>query len=518
MVNEYDMHNSTTVKVQENEFFAISENAPAAEKAIVEEMQKQLKETDVQDFLTWHGQPMWSKILRFEKDKNGSVTYAIPTQNNKEITGFFAATIDKSNAIKFEMHRQIAVELKKGEYSYANITTQQSKTLLDYFSSKSAFVNESAASENTSSTWSCYWLWVEVTTLQKTNGNQQNMEDPGGYWELRCIYQGGGGGGGTGGGDPGGGGTGGGGTGGCGGGGGNTEVFNYNWWNNEASLLTPCELIAVINRLSPILNLTALQIHYLMARPARTEEIDRYLTNNPQNTQIAKDHLNKLTQDIDYNTFVEGHAQTGDPLKMWWEDEVWLRLIKYQMSEWAFNFYMQNTRPANKKPEEFSNKCDGLKEMALRTKSQIQEILGYVTYDNKLIITDMGNPESVNMNLLKLNGYVYYYYPLSLGLPSLSYHNMVVDSVNQRILIPIRNTVHTHVAGGYSIDYIDARSEGDLRNAMQLDDMTYITNYVIEPFGSTYKTGKFNSDEYNNNYIDVHIGLTLEEICQHINL
>ncbi len=320
VLNSFDNNSPAAISIQARGFFTISENAPVEEKTIVNAMKNQLKENDVQDFLNWHGQPVWSKIIKFEKDKNGSVTYAIPTQKNNDITGFFAATIDKYNNIQFEMHRQSATALKKGEYSYANITLSKREMLLDYFNGKTKNAYESVNSE-TSSYWSCYWQWIEVTTLQEANNNQQNMEDPGeqGYWLIICIYNGGGGGG------TGGGGGGGGGTGGCGGGG-NTETFNYKWWNNAASLLSPCELIAVINRLSPLLGLNALQIHYLMERPNRTEEIDRYLTNNPQNIQIAKDHLDKLTQDIEYDNFVENHAQTGDPLKMWWEDENWLKI------------------------------------------------------------------------------------------------------------------------------------------------------------------------------------------------
>ena len=48
-------------------FFTISEKSPNALKAIVKEMQKQFKENDVQDFLNWHGQPVWSEIIKFEK-------------------------------------------------------------------------------------------------------------------------------------------------------------------------------------------------------------------------------------------------------------------------------------------------------------------------------------------------------------------------------------------------------------------------------------------------------------------
>jgi hypothetical protein len=130
----------------------------------------------------------------------------------------------------------------------------------------------------------------------------------------------------------------------------------------------------------------------------------------------------------------------------------------------------------------------------------------------------MGNPESVKMNVLKLNGNVYYYYPLSLGLPNLDYFGMIKDTVNQRILIPIRSTVHTHVHGAaYPIDDFNARSEEDFITARLLESITFVKNHVIEPSGSTYKTGQFDGDSNNNNYTDLHVGLTLEEICLHVN-
>jgi hypothetical protein len=327
--NIVDKNSQATVSTQAKDFFTISEKAPDALKAIVKEMQKQLKYNDVQDFLKWHGQPVWSKIVKFEADKNGAVTYAIPTQKSGEITGFFAATIGKLNNIQFEMHRKTAIALKKAEYSYADIEAEKRNAILQIFTGNIAV--KQTQTNNLEGTF-CWFEWILHTTFQKTGDKKTetstaNMEAPNGHWELHCVLIYGGGGGGTGGGgDPGGGGTGGGGTGGGCGGGGNTETFNYKWWNNEASLLSPCELIAVINRLSPILNLTPLQIHFLMERPDMAEEIDRYLTNNPQNVQIAKDHLEKLTLDVDYFNFVLGHAQTGDDQKMWWDDAAWLQI------------------------------------------------------------------------------------------------------------------------------------------------------------------------------------------------
>ncbi len=269
------------------DFFTISENAPNAIRVIVKEMQKQLKENDVKDFLNWHGQPVWNKIIKFEKDKNGLTTYAIPTQKSGTITGFFAITFDKDN-IKFEMHRENAIKLKKAEYTYSNINLTVSKNILDIFSNNPKLQN----TEETNSLRNCFWIWILNETFQKESTSNMTIGggDPGGYWEWHCEVMGGGPGGGGdpggywewhcevmgggpgGGGDPGGGGGGGGGsggvTGGCGGGGGNTETFTSKWWSNEASILSPCELTEVVNRLAYLLGLNTLQRFFYYNFPA----------------------------------------------------------------------------------------------------------------------------------------------------------------------------------------------------------------------------------------------------------
>lgn len=324
IVNGTDKNSPATVSMQAKDFFTISMDAPDAEKSIVKEMQKQFKENDVLDFLKWHGQPLWRRIIKFEEDKNGSVTYAIPTQKNNEITRFFAATIDKANAVKLEMHRKAAIALKKGEYTYADINSDRSIAIFNIFN------NKTKNSEQTNSLFlHCWFEWVEQTTFQKTTTS--NMESvvhhPRGYWELICMETSGGGGGtGGGGGGTGGDDTGGGGTGGCGGGGGHEETFNYKWWSNESSLLSPCNLLEAINRLSYFLELNTAQLNWLRRHPSMIEELDRYIGGggSQQTNQIAKDDLDKMMNDNDYLLFVESHENTGDPLKMWWEDDNWL--------------------------------------------------------------------------------------------------------------------------------------------------------------------------------------------------
>ena len=89
ILNSLDKNSQDAISKQAKDFFTLAVNAPVEEKAIVTEMQNQLKENDVQDFLNWHGQPVWSKIIKFEAFKNGTVTYAIPTQKNEKNNGIF---------------------------------------------------------------------------------------------------------------------------------------------------------------------------------------------------------------------------------------------------------------------------------------------------------------------------------------------------------------------------------------------------------------------------------------------
>lgn len=515
IVNGADKNSPATVSMQAKDFFTISANAPDAEKAIVKEMQKQFKENDVQDFLKWHGQPLWSRIIKFEEDKNGSVTYAIPTQKNNEITGFFAATIDKANVIKLEMHRKAAIALKKGEYTYADINSDRSIAIFNIFN------NKTKNSEQTNSLFlHCWFEWVEQTTFQKTTTS--NMESvvhhPRGYWELICMETGGGGtgggGGGTGGED-----TGGGGTGGCGGGWGHDETFNYKWWSNESSLLSPCNLLEAINRLSYFLELNTTQLNWLRTHLSMVEELDRYIGGggSQQTNQIAKDHLDKMMSDYDYLTFVESHSLNGDQLKMWWDDDTWLTLIKYQMPETAFNFYMQNTRPQNKKPEEFADKCLGIIQMAEGTRNDIyhKERVGCLTIDGKIIITDVGTESEVKFSVKIKNNTTYYYYPLALGLPTLSYSGMIIE--NNEILIPIRADIHTHDGYGESIDWFNSKSSGDLESAQLMYNNPFVKNYVIEAtLNGKYSVGTFDHDDQNKNYNGVTTGLLLSELCPFI--
>jgi hypothetical protein len=137
--------------------------------------------------------------------------------------------------------------------------------------------------------------------------------------------------------------------------------------------------------------------------------------------------------------------------------------------------------------------------------------------DGKFILTDVGGSSSVEINLRSKGNSLYYAYPLSLGMPTQTYFGTIIDTDLQEIWIPVRASVHTHTGGGVSIDFPNSRSDEDLFSAEKLFNISpAFNNFVIEPYGNTYKTGRFNNDDQPNEYFDTHSGLSLADICQYI--
>jgi hypothetical protein len=123
----------------------------------------------------------------------------------------------------------------------------------------------------------------------------------------------------------------------------------------------------------------------------------------------------------------------------------------------------------------------------------------------------------VELNFRGKGNSIYYAYPLSLGMPSQTYYGTIIDTDLQEIWIPVRASVHTHTGGGVSIDFPNARSDEDLFSAQKLFNISpAFNNFVIEPYGNTYKTGRYNNDDLPNEYFDTHSGLSLADICQYI--
>jgi hypothetical protein len=275
-----------------------------------------------------------------------------------------------------------------------------------------------------------------------------------------------------------------------------------------------------INYLIQTLSLTPAEIIFLNQHPFLKEQLYYYNSVSPNWEKIvtSKQFIFELMADPSYLLFCQNQSNNSDSGNVWWKDEDWLRQVKYQIPQKAFNFYMRKTRPPGEKPEEFLSLCDGLKAIAERTKNDSLERLGYITYDGKFIFTNVGSGDTVKMNIRAIGNSIYYAYPISLGMPSQTYYGTITDSAAQEILIQIRASVHTHPRGGVSIDFPNSKSEYDLFMAQQVYNYsTTFNNFVIEPFiGNTYKTGRFNSDEYDNRYYDTHSNLTLSDICNYI--
>jgi hypothetical protein len=241
------------------------------------------------------------------------------------------------NNIKFEMHRKSAIDLKRNEYTYTDITLKKSNAILGIFKN-----TLSKNTEESTESLICHWEWVPNETFQKAS-TSSTVRHPTHHWEWICLDPGptGGGGGGSTGGGEGGGGTGGGG---CGDDPHDQDFTHYKWWTKEVSLLSPCELNEAITRLTALLGLSSGEIFFLRQWPNFAEQLDIYLTIHPQNTQLANDHIDKLTQDFDYFNFSLAHWQLGDPLKVWWEDDLFLTPYGgLNFGGWAINYISQNT-------------------------------------------------------------------------------------------------------------------------------------------------------------------------------
>ncbi len=143
---------------QPKDFFKTSTSVPDVVITIINQMKNDFKEKDIQNFINWHGQPLWNKIIKFNPNQDSSITYAIPIEKKGAITSFFGATINSFNKIKFEMHRKSAIISKKSEYSYANITMQTSNTILRNFSNLTNTTSEKPSAENENiGEWYCWY-------------------------------------------------------------------------------------------------------------------------------------------------------------------------------------------------------------------------------------------------------------------------------------------------------------------------------------------------------------------------
>lgn len=91
-----DVQNSPTENLQTEDFYKVNDKVPKEVRMIIAQMKTELGSNDVLDFIRWHGQPIWNKVLATSVNRSSQSTYAIPIQKNGEITGFLAARIKGS--------------------------------------------------------------------------------------------------------------------------------------------------------------------------------------------------------------------------------------------------------------------------------------------------------------------------------------------------------------------------------------------------------------------------------------
>ena len=93
--------------------------------------------------------------------------------------------------------------------------------------------------------------------------------------------------------------------------------------NGNNSNVNPTQLNATVVYVVSTLGLDVEEFAWLNANVARATEIKNYLVqnnNSPTSKIIAIHHLLRMMSEPQYLSFVVSHYQTGNPNKMWWED------------------------------------------------------------------------------------------------------------------------------------------------------------------------------------------------------
>jgi hypothetical protein len=143
-------------------FFKLPFNAPPEAEVVATAMQQQLNEEKVQDFLSWHGQPVWSRVTKLYPTSGGPATYLIPITKADTITAFLGATVVSANKVLFELHRKSSQLSGAKEFTYAGITSAKSRFFLNYFDGKPAVSNAAVGKNPTGSSNLDYCWWEAV--------------------------------------------------------------------------------------------------------------------------------------------------------------------------------------------------------------------------------------------------------------------------------------------------------------------------------------------------------------------
>jgi hypothetical protein len=277
----------------------------------------------------------------------------------------------------------------------------------------------------------------------------------------------------------------------------------------------------MIPYLTHALNLNTSEVAFLNTSVKFTRQLYNFILESTLTNKVrnAKKHVQLFMTNTAYYNFVMQQVINDDIDVIWWNDNIWLNQINYEMNETATNQYMQSISEDNPKPLfEYADRCEGLKALALKTsENNGQEVVGFKTMDGKFIITGIGDNESVPLNFKTYNGTAYYCYSETLGLPNLTYAGMQI--INGEIRIPLKACFHSHPENeGVPINFAGSRSDDDWQ-------YTYIgfkhTNYsfpffVIEPSNGKFTTGYISPEKSITSHLFVQTNLTLEQICSHL--
>jgi hypothetical protein len=100
-----------------------------------------------------------------------------------------------------------------------------------------------------------------------------------------------------------------------------------NGGNGGGGFNSPSLITVNFDYLAEELDLNPMEYYWLFSHAMEASQTYVYLTTSSQAEKkvIAKEHINEMIYNAQYRSFAEGHTQTGDATKVWWEDSSWVR-------------------------------------------------------------------------------------------------------------------------------------------------------------------------------------------------
>lgn len=99
-----------------------------------------------------------------------------------------------------------------------------------------------------------------------------------------------------------------------------------NGGNGGGGFNSPSLITVNFDYLAEELDLNPMEYYWLFSHAMEASQTYVYLTTSSQAEKkvIAKEHINEMIYNAQYRSFAEGHTQTGDATKVWWEDSSWV--------------------------------------------------------------------------------------------------------------------------------------------------------------------------------------------------